>query len=85
MGDQIGGQPGWNGREQESNGHRHPGKRWLGPQSYDRDASGVREDLNVNSGEVLCSSSAWLCEEMPEISSLLPGTMVTPFTRGRLG
>lgn len=32
-GDQIGGQPGWNGREQESNGHRRPGKRWLGPQA----------------------------------------------------
>lgn len=53
--------------------------------SYDRDASGVREDLKVNSGEVLCPNSAWICEEMPEISSLLPGTMVTPFTRGRLG
>lgn len=28
------------------------------------DASGVREDLKVNSGEVLCSSRSWLCEEM---------------------
>lgn len=48
---------GGNGRDQESNGHRCPGKRWLGPQSYDRDTSGVREDLKVNWEEVLCSSS----------------------------
>lgn len=55
--EKIGGQPGGNGRDQESNGHRCPGKRWLGPQSYDRDTSGVREDFKVNWEEVLCSSS----------------------------